>query len=112
MWCSTATTTRAVPRSSRCAGAGHADRRTTGRVRDRRHSRRYGVVVAPTDLPDTLRLSLLDRSRTRVGESHAAAIEGTLARAERAAPGFPHPSPAVITGTVSNDHQVKGPPAP
>lgn len=42
------------------------------------------MVVAPTDLPDTLRLSLLDRSRTRVGESHAAAIEGTLARAERA----------------------------
>lgn len=42
------------------------------------------MVVAPTDLPDTLRFSLLDRSRTRVGESHAAAIEGTLARAERA----------------------------
>ncbi|UVE96658.1 MsnO8 family LLM class oxidoreductase [Dietzia sp. B32] len=40
--------------------------------------------MAPTDLPDTLRLSLLDRSRTRVGESHAAAIEGTLVRAERA----------------------------
>ena len=40
--------------------------------------------MAHTDLPDTLRLSLLDRSRTRVGESHAAAIEGTLARAERA----------------------------
>ena len=40
--------------------------------------------MAPTDLPDTLRLSLLDRSRTRHGESHAASLEGTLARAERA----------------------------
>jgi luciferase family oxidoreductase group 1 len=40
--------------------------------------------VAPTDLPETLRLSLLDRSRTRHGEAHASALEGTLARAERA----------------------------
>ncbi|WP_188064957.1 MsnO8 family LLM class oxidoreductase [Dietzia sp. ANT_WB102] len=31
-----------------------------------------------------MRLSVLDRSRTRHGESHAAALEGTLARAERA----------------------------
>ena len=40
--------------------------------------------MAPTDLPDTLRLSLLDRSRTRDGEPHADAIEATLRRAENA----------------------------
>ena len=40
--------------------------------------------MAPTDLPDTLRLSLLDRSRTRHGESHASAVESTLRRAEHA----------------------------
>lgn len=40
--------------------------------------------MATTDLPDTLRLSLLDRSRTRHGESHAAALEATLRRAEHA----------------------------
>lgn len=40
--------------------------------------------MASTDLPDTLRLSLLDRSRTRHGESHASALEGTLRRAEHA----------------------------
>lgn len=40
--------------------------------------------MASIDLPDTLRLSLLDRSRTWHGESHAAALEGTLRRAERA----------------------------
>lgn len=40
--------------------------------------------MASTDLPDTLRLSLLDRSRTRHGEPHAAALEATLRRAERA----------------------------
>lgn len=44
----------------------------------------YGGVMAPTDLPDTLRLSLLDRSRTRRGEPHAAALEDTLRRAEHA----------------------------
>src|SRR5699024_3853189 len=36
------------------------------------------------DLPDTLRLSLLDRSRTRHGEPPATALEGTLRRAEHA----------------------------
>lgn len=41
-------------------------------------------MVAPTDLPDTLRISLLDRSRTRHGEPHAAALEATLRRAEHA----------------------------
>lgn len=40
--------------------------------------------MASTDLPDTLRISLLDRSRTRHGEPHAAALEATLRRAERA----------------------------
>ena len=40
--------------------------------------------MASTNLPDTLRLSLLDRSRTRLGEPHAAALEATLRRAERA----------------------------
>lgn len=40
--------------------------------------------MAPTDLPETLRLSLLDRSRTRHGEPHASAIEATLRRAEHA----------------------------
>lgn len=40
--------------------------------------------MAPTNLPDTLRLSLLDRSRTRHGEPHAAALEATLRRAEHA----------------------------
>lgn len=40
--------------------------------------------MATLDLPDTLRLSVLDRSRTRHGESHAAALEGTLRRAEHA----------------------------
>lgn len=40
--------------------------------------------MAPIDLPDTVRLSLLDRSRTRHGEPHAEAIEATLRRAERA----------------------------
>lgn len=40
--------------------------------------------MASTELPDTLRLSLLDRSRTRHGEPHAAALEATLRRAERA----------------------------
>src|SRR5699024_4451594 len=44
----------------------------------------YGGAVAPTDLPDTLRLSLLDRSRTRHGEPPATALEGTLRRAEHA----------------------------
>ena len=39
--------------------------------------------MASTNLPDTLRLSLLDRSRTRLGEPHAAA-RATLRRAERA----------------------------
>lgn len=46
--------------------------------------RRYGGAVASTDLPDTLRLSLLDRSRTRHGEPHAAALDATLRRAEHA----------------------------
>ena len=41
-------------------------------------------LVATTDLPETLRISLLDRSRTRHGEPHAAALEATLRRAERA----------------------------
>lgn len=41
-------------------------------------------MVAPTDLPDTLRLSVLDRSRTRHDEPHAAALESTLRRAEHA----------------------------
>ena len=40
--------------------------------------------MAPPDLPDTLRLSLLDRSRTRHGEPHATALEATLRRAEHA----------------------------
>lgn len=40
--------------------------------------------MASTDLPDTLRLSLLDRSRTRHAEPHAAALEATLRRAEHA----------------------------
>ncbi|MFC4754857.1 MsnO8 family LLM class oxidoreductase [Dietzia aurantiaca] len=40
--------------------------------------------MASTDLPDTLRLSLLDRSRTRHAETHAAALEATLRRAEHA----------------------------
>lgn len=40
--------------------------------------------MASTDLPDTLRISLLDRSRTRHGEPHADALEATLRRAERA----------------------------
>ncbi|MBS7549028.1 MsnO8 family LLM class oxidoreductase [Dietzia massiliensis] len=40
--------------------------------------------MAPIALPDQLRLSLLDRSRTRDGESHAEAIEATLRRAEHA----------------------------
>ncbi|WP_216692952.1 MsnO8 family LLM class oxidoreductase [Dietzia psychralcaliphila] len=40
--------------------------------------------MAPIDLPETLRLSLLDRSRTRHGETHAAALEATLRRAEHA----------------------------
>lgn len=40
--------------------------------------------MAPTDLPDTLRISLLDRSRTRRGEPHATALENTLRRAEHA----------------------------
>lgn len=37
-----------------------------------------------TDLPDSLRLSLLDRSRTRHDEPHHVALEATLRRAERA----------------------------
>ncbi|MDV8001676.1 MsnO8 family LLM class oxidoreductase [Rhodococcus sp. IEGM 1408] len=40
--------------------------------------------MAPTDLPDTLRFSLLDRTRTRHGEPHADALEATLRRAEHA----------------------------
>ncbi|MFN3600307.1 MAG: MsnO8 family LLM class oxidoreductase [Dietzia sp.] len=36
------------------------------------------------DFPETLRLSLLDRSRTRHGEPHATALEATLRRAEHA----------------------------
>lgn len=40
--------------------------------------------MASTDLPDTLRLSLLDRSRTRHAEPHASALEATLRRAEHA----------------------------
>lgn len=40
--------------------------------------------MATPSPPDTLRISLLDRSRTRVGEPHAAALEVTLQRAERA----------------------------
>lgn len=40
--------------------------------------------MATTDLPDSLQISLLDRSRTRHGESHAAALEATLRRAEQA----------------------------
>ncbi|MBB1031443.1 LLM class flavin-dependent oxidoreductase, partial [Dietzia sp. SLG310A2-38A2] len=40
--------------------------------------------MAPTTLPHELRLSLLDRSRTRHGEPHAAALESTLRRAEHA----------------------------
>lgn len=42
-----------------------------------------GLVTA-TDLPDALRISLLDRSRTRHREPHADALEATLRRAERA----------------------------
>lgn len=40
--------------------------------------------MATPDLPDALRISLLDRSRTREGEPHAAALDATLQRAERA----------------------------
>lgn len=41
-------------------------------------------MVASLDLPNTVRLSLLDRSRTRHGEPHAVALEATLRRAGRA----------------------------
>ena len=40
--------------------------------------------MAAPYLPETLRISLLDRSRTRHGEPHAAALEATLRRAEHA----------------------------
>lgn len=40
--------------------------------------------MAPPALPGPIRLSLLDRSRTRAGEPHSAALEATLVRAERA----------------------------
>lgn len=62
------------------------------------------------------RLSLLDRSRTRMGEEHAAALRATVQRAQRAerlgvhrfwvaehhgVPGIASPSPAVLAAAVA-----------